>query len=216
MASSRAAASSSYHSRLRIPPRRAPHTISVYVLLLLVFSAVLFLFSQRQITDVDQKNLQEERPQDWDRYLTVRSNGGLNQMRTGICDMVAVARIMNATLVVPQLDKKSFWQDSSTFADIFDETHFIKSLEGDVRIVKELPKEMESIPRARKHFSSWASMSYYEEMARLWKDYKVIHVPKSDSRLANNDLPLDIQKLRCRCLYHALHFSPPIETLGKV
>ncbi|KAH6833358.1 O-fucosyltransferase family protein [Perilla frutescens var. hirtella] len=151
----------------------------------------------------------------WDRYMTVKSNGGLNQMRTGIADMVAVARIMNATLVIPQLDKSSFWQDSSTFSNIFDEPHFIKSLQEDVRIVKELPKDIESLPRARKHFTSWASLSYYEEMAGLWKEYQVIHVAKSDSRLANNDLPLDIQRLRCRALYHDLRFSPSIESMGK-
>ncbi|KAJ6682784.1 hypothetical protein OIU74_020929 [Salix koriyanagi] len=150
-----------------------------------------------------------------DHYITVKSNGGLNQMRTGISDMVAVALIMNATLVIPQLDKRSFWQDTSTFSDIFDELHFITTLQDDVRIVKALPKELESFPRARKHFTSWAGMGYYEEMARLWKDYQVIHVAKSDSRLANNDLPLDIQRLRCRALYHALRFSPSIESLGK-
>lgn len=149
-------------------------------------------------------------------YITVKSNGGLNQMRIGISDMVAVARIMNATLVIPQLDKRSFWQDTSTFSDIFDELHFITTLQRDVRIVKELPKELESVPRARKHFTSWSGMGYYEEMTQLWKDYQVIHVVKSDSRLANNDLPLDVQRLRCRALYHALRFSPPIENLGKV
>lgn len=149
-------------------------------------------------------------------YITVRSNGGLNQMRTGIADMVAVARIMNATLVIPQLDKRSFWQDSSTFSDVFDELHFINTLQQDVVIVKELPKELESVPRARKHFTSWSGVSYYEEMRQLWKDYQIIHVAKSDSRLANNDLPLDIQRLRCRALYHALRFAPSIESLGKV
>ncbi|XP_020240660.1 O-fucosyltransferase 38 isoform X1 [Cajanus cajan] len=179
----------------------------------------------------------------FDRYLTVRSNGGLNQMRTGISDMVAVAHIMNATLVIPQLDKRSFWKDSryywlycifkyvlylnpfsiffpigyvcSVFSDIFDELHFIESMKGDVRIVKELPKNLEGVPRARKHFTSWSGVGYYEEMSRLWNDYQVIHVAKSDSRLANNDLPLDIQRLRCRAMYHALRFSPPIENLGK-
>ncbi|XP_057418442.1 O-fucosyltransferase 38 [Lotus japonicus] len=150
-----------------------------------------------------------------DRYLTVRSNGGLNQMRTGISDMVAVAHIMNATLVIPQLDKRSFWQDSSVFSDIFDELHFIESLKGDIKIVRELPKNLEGAPRARKHFTSWAGVGYYEEVARLWNDYQVIHVAKSDSRLANNDLPLDIQRLRCRAMYQALRFSPPIEDLGK-
>ncbi|KAL6952831.1 O-fucosyltransferase 38 [Sarracenia purpurea var. burkii] len=136
-------------------------------------------------------------------------------MFSQISDMVAVARIMNATLVIPQLDKRSYWQDSSTFSDVFDELHFITSLQRDVRIVKKLPKELESVPRARKHFTSWSGISYYEEMMHLWKDYQVIHVPKSDSRLANNDLPLDIQKLRCRALYYALRFLPSIESLGK-
>ncbi|XP_023003568.1 O-fucosyltransferase 38 isoform X1 [Cucurbita maxima] len=150
-----------------------------------------------------------------DRYITVRSNGGLNQMRAGISDMVAVAHIMNGTLVIPQLDKRSFWHDTSTFSDIFDEHHFIKTLRSDIKIVKELPKELESIPHARKHFTSWAGFGYYEEMTRLWKDYQVIHVAKSDSRLANNDLPLDIQRLRCRAMYEALHFAPPIENFGK-
>ncbi|KAK8465688.1 hypothetical protein PHAVU_009G149700 [Phaseolus vulgaris] len=151
----------------------------------------------------------------FDRYLTVRSNGGLNQMRTGISDMVAVAHMMNATLVIPQLDKRSFWKDSSVFSDIFDEIHFIESLKGDIRIVNELPKNLEGIPRARKHFTSWAGVGYYTDLTRLWSDYQVIHVAKSDSRLANNDLPLDIQRLRCRAMYQALQFSPPIENLGK-
>ncbi|KMZ60100.1 Peptide-O-fucosyltransferase [Zostera marina] len=154
-------------------------------------------------------------PQVSDHYITVRSNGGLNQMRTGISDMVSIARMMNATLVIPQLDKRSFWQDSSLFSDVFDEPYFIKALEGDVRIIKELPKQLASVPRVRKHFTTWGSYEYYQELTALFKDSQVLHAPKSDSRLANNDLPVDIQRLRCRTLYNALRFSAPIENLGK-
>ncbi|MFS7897029.1 putative GDP-fucose protein O-fucosyltransferase [Helianthus anomalus] len=37
-----------------------------------------------------------------------------------ITDVVVVARILNATLVVPELDHHSFWKDDSDFANMFD------------------------------------------------------------------------------------------------
>ncbi|KAJ7958975.1 O-fucosyltransferase [Quillaja saponaria] len=150
-------------------------------------------------------------------YLLVHTNGGLNQMRAGICDMVAIARIINATLVIPELDKRSFWQDPSNFSDIFDEDHFINTLANDVKVIKKLPKELASVTRAIKHFRSWSGMKYYEnEIASLWDDYQVIRAAKSDARLANNNLPPDIQRLRCRVCYEALRFSPQIEKMGKL
>ncbi|KAG4963706.1 hypothetical protein JHK82_040383 [Glycine max] len=150
-------------------------------------------------------------------YLLVHTNGGLNQMRSGICDMVAVARIINATLVIPELDKRSFWQDTSNFSDIFDEEYFMNSLANDVKIIKKLPKELVNATRVVKQFISWSGMDYYEnEIASLWEDYQVIRASKSDSRLANNNLPPDIQKLRCRACYEALRFSPRIEQMGKL
>ncbi|KAK6130677.1 hypothetical protein DH2020_035579 [Rehmannia glutinosa] len=150
-------------------------------------------------------------------YLLVHANGGLNQMRAGICDMVAVARLINATLVIPELDKRSLWQDSSNFSDVFDEYHFINSLVGDVKIIKKLPKELATATRAVKHFRSWSGVDYYEEeIAKMWDEYQVIRAAKSDSRLANNNLPPDIQKLRCRACYEALRFAPQIERMGKL
>ncbi|KAL5558927.1 hypothetical protein UlMin_035138 [Ulmus minor] len=150
-------------------------------------------------------------------YLLVNTNGGLNQMRAGICDMVAVARIINATLVIPELDKRSFWQDSSNFSDVFDEDHFIDALANDVKVIKKLPKELATATRAVKHFRSWSSLAYYEEeIANMWDDYQIIRAAKSDSRLANNHLPPDVQKLRCRACYEALRFAPQIEAMGKL
>ncbi|XP_056173439.1 O-fucosyltransferase 7-like [Syzygium oleosum] len=150
-------------------------------------------------------------------YLLVHTNGGLNQMRAGICDMVAVARIINATLVIPELDKGSFWRDSSNFSDIFDEEHFISTLSNDVKVVKKLPKEVAKTTKLVKEFKSWSGMDYYhKEIAGKWEYYEVIRASKSDSRLANNNLPSAIQKLRCRACYEALRFAPHIEAMGKL
>ncbi|KAL3844568.1 hypothetical protein ACJIZ3_001971 [Penstemon smallii] len=153
-------------------------------------------------------------------YLVVSCNGGLNQMRAAICDMVAIARYLNVTLIVPELDKTSFWQDPSNFQDIFDVDHFITSLRDEVRILKELP------PRLKRRvelgmFSelppvSWSNMSYYsQQVLPLLRKHKVVRFSKTDSRLANNGLPLKIQKLRCRVNFSSLKFTAQIEELGR-
>ncbi|KAG1327453.1 rhamnogalacturonan I rhamnosyltransferase 1 [Cocos nucifera] len=153
-------------------------------------------------------------------YLMVSCNGGLNQMRAAICDMVTIARYLNVTLIVPELDKTSFWADPSEFQDIFDVDHFITSLRDEVRILKELPPRLKRRAEHRMVYSmppvSWSDISYYQnQILPLIQKHKIVHLNKTDARLANNGLPLEIQKLRCRVNYAALRFTPQIEELGR-
>lgn len=43
----------------------------------------------------------------------------------------------------------------------------------------------------------------------------MLHLQKTDARLANNGIPKEVQKLRCRVNYEALRFAPPIEEVAK-
>ncbi|PQQ17047.1 uncharacterized protein Pyn_14753 [Prunus yedoensis var. nudiflora] len=141
-------------------------------------------------------------------------------MRAGICDMVAIARFMNVTLIVPELDNTSFWNDRSRFEDVFDVDYFISSLRDEVRILKVLPhKQIRRVEIATLYSmppASWSNMSYYDQMIlpRI-KKYGVVHFTKTDARLANNGIPKEVQELRCKANYKALRFTPPIEELGK-
>ncbi|KAL5123446.1 O-fucosyltransferase 34 [Glycine soja] len=152
-------------------------------------------------------------------YLIVSSNGGLNQMRAGICDMVTIARYLNVTLIVPELDNTSFWNDHSQFKDIFDVDYFINSMRDEVRILKEFPPQQKKVETESIYSMppiSWSNMTYYYDviLPRI-KSYGIVHFTKSDARLANNGIPEEVQRLRCRVNYHALRFVPPIEQLAK-
>ncbi|XP_034929345.1 O-fucosyltransferase 6 isoform X1 [Populus alba] len=151
-----------------------------------------------------------------DRYLLIATSGGLNQQRTGITDGVVAAYILNATLVVPKLDQKSFWNDSSDFAQIFDVDWFISFLSKDVTIIKQLhakggkalnPYRMR-VPR------KCTPTCYLTKVLPVLNKKHAVQLGKFDYRLSNR-LDPDLQKLRCRVNYHALKFTDTILEMGK-
>ncbi|KAI4377915.1 hypothetical protein MLD38_015471 [Melastoma candidum] len=151
-------------------------------------------------------------------YLLIATSGGLNQQRTGITDAVVVARILNATLVVPELDHHSFWKDDSDFASIFDMDWFIHSLSKDVTIIKRVPdkvmRSMEKPPYTMRVPRKSDPDYYLDQVLPILSRRRVLQLTKFDYRLSN-DIDEELQKLRCRVNYHALTFTKPIQELGE-
>ncbi|KAF2292952.1 hypothetical protein GH714_034250 [Hevea brasiliensis] len=174
---------------------------------------------------VESTNAPSALPVKSEGYLQVFLDGGLNQQRMGICDAVAVAKILNATLVIPHFEVNPVWQDSSSFMDIFDVDHFIDVLKNDILIVKELPDEF-----------SWSTREYYATAIRdtrikmapvhasanwyldnvlpVLQSYGIAAISPFSHRLTFDNLPMDIQRLRCKVNFQALVFVPHIRALG--
>ncbi|KAL6575916.1 O-fucosyltransferase 31 [Orobanche hederae] len=119
-------------------------------------------------------------------YIQVFLDGGLNQQR----------------------------MDSSSFMDIFDVDHFINVLKGDVSIIKEVPDE---------YF--WSTREYYATAIRATRVktapthastncYGIAAIAPFSHRLAFDNVPDDIQRLRCKVNFRALVFVPHIRALG--
>ncbi|KAG5239193.1 protein ROOT HAIR SPECIFIC [Salix suchowensis] len=131
------------------------------------------------------------------RYLLIATSGGLNQQRTGITDGVVAAYILNATLVVPKLDQKSFWNDSSDFAEIFDVDWFISFLSKDVTIIKQLPAKGGKVltPYRTRAPRKCTPICYLTKVLPVLNKKHVVQLGKFDYRLSNRLSP-DLQKLR--------------------
>ncbi|KAK2399546.1 Protein ESMERALDA 1 [Trifolium repens] len=154
-------------------------------------------------------------------YIFVEANGGLNQQRTSICNAVAVAGYLNATLVIPNFHYHSIWKDPSKFSDIYDEEYFVNTLKNDVRVVDKIPEylmerfgsNMTNVFNFR--IKAWSSIQYYRDVVlpKLLEE-QLIRISPFANRLSF-DAPPAVQRLRCLANYEALRFSSPILTLSE-
>ncbi|CAN1288488.1 O-fucosyltransferase 39 [Linum perenne] len=146
-------------------------------------------------------------PETSEGYLQVFLDGGLNQQRMGICDAVAVAKMLNATLVIPHFEVNPVWKDSS------------------VAVVRELPDEY--FWSTREYYAAairdtriktapvHASANWYlDNVLPVLQSYGIAAVAPFSHRLTFDNLPDEIQQLRCKVNFQALVFVPHIRALG--
>ncbi|KAB2088278.1 hypothetical protein ERO13_A04G136900v2 [Gossypium hirsutum] len=157
-------------------------------------------------------------------YIFIHAEGGLNQQRIAICNAVAVAKILNATLILPVLKQDQIWKDQTKFEDIFDVDHFIDYLKDDVRIVRDIPgwftdksELFTSIRRTVKNIPKYAPAQFYiDNVLPRVKEKKIMALKPFVDRLGYDNVPPEINRLRCRVNYHALKFLPEIEEMANL
>ncbi|XP_051203980.1 O-fucosyltransferase 15 isoform X1 [Lolium perenne] len=155
-------------------------------------------------------------------YIIISANGGINQQRVAICNAVTVSRLLNATLVIPKFLYSNVWLDKSQFGDIYQEGYFIKYLKSDIRIVKELPLELQSLDleaigslvNDTDVMKEAKPSIYVKKILPILLKNRVVHFVGFGNRLSFDPIPFELQRLRCRCNFHALRFVHKIQETG--
>ncbi|KAG8076213.1 hypothetical protein GUJ93_ZPchr0006g44461 [Zizania palustris] len=155
-------------------------------------------------------------------YIMISANGGINQQRVAICNAVTISRLLNATLVIPKFLYSNVWLDKSQFGDIYQEDYFINYLKSDVRIVKELPVELQSLDleaigslvNDTDVMKEAKPSLYVKKILPILLKNRVVHFVGFGNRLSFDPIPFELQRLRCRCNFHALRFIHKIQETG--
>ena len=168
------------------------------------------------------------RPYTPTRYMYVEAHGGLNSKRYITADAVANARMLNATLVMPQWQTHGFWQSETGFGDLFDVAHFKASFKGEVDIIdlEELPSELrDGIDKAPKLTPSMpgANLRFMNEsfLDAVIRPHLDANVPEGGLfRLVPSlgtfeSYPAGIHQLQCKANMVGLKFLPYIVDIAK-
>ncbi|PKU72145.1 protein EMBRYO SAC DEVELOPMENT ARREST 30-like isoform X1 [Dendrobium catenatum] len=167
-------------------------------------------------------------PRDHNGFLYAKIYGGFDHVRSSICDLVAVSRMLNATLIIPEiqesLQSKGISSKFKSFSYVYNEEQFIAALSNDVVILKSLPDNLKRERKMKKYptFSIRYSASpsfYINEVLPKLKLSKVVGLLIADGGCLESILPKDMgeyQRLRCRVAFHALQFRPEIRAVGNL
>ncbi|XP_051135532.1 O-fucosyltransferase 13-like isoform X2 [Andrographis paniculata] len=147
-------------------------------------------------------------------YIRIDCYGGLNQMRRDFCDGVGMARLLNATLVLPKFEVAAYWNESTGFGDVFDVEYFIQKMNGFVHIVKELPAELASKEPVRVDCSKRKGLFDYVEtvLPSLLKHQYISITPAMSQR--RDRYPLYAKAALCQACYSALRLTSELEKKG--
>lgn len=159
-------------------------------------------------------------------FIFVRIQGGFHEIRNSICDVVLVSRMLNATLVVPEIQsttsKKGISSQFKSFAYLYNEDQFMVALAKDINIVKTLPKGLKWA-RRKKEIPSFkvphaASPYFYlHNVLPMLHKHQVVELVISEGGCLQATLPPHLeeyQRLRCRVAYHALQFRDEVQELA--
>lgn len=160
-------------------------------------------------------------------FIYAKVYGGFEKIRTSICDLVAVSRLLNATLVIPEIQESTRAKGISfkfrSFSYIYNEDQFITALSNDIVIVRSLPPHMKEAMK-KKQYSIFKPKStssprfYANEVLPKLKKAKAVVLVLTEGGCLQPVLPPDLdeyQRLRCRVSFHALQFRPEVLALGR-
>ncbi|XP_012088106.1 O-fucosyltransferase 27 isoform X1 [Jatropha curcas] len=159
-------------------------------------------------------------------YIFVRIQGGFHEIRNSICDVVVVARLLNATLVIPEIQSttssKGISSQFKSFAYLYNEDQFMAALVKDIKIVKTLPKDLKGARRQKKIPSFRVAYSaspyfYLHQVLPVLNKHSVVELVIPEGGCLQAILPPHLeeyQRLRCRVAFHALRFRQEVQELA--
>lgn len=132
-------------------------------------------------------------------------------MRRDLCDGVGIARLLNATLVLPKFEVAAYWDESSGFTDVFDVEYFIQQLKGFIKVAKELPPEIASKEPVHVDCSKRkGQFDYIESVLPSLLEHHYISITPAMSQRRDR-YPQYAKAALCQACYNALRLTRSLE-----